>query len=143
MQALLAPVLAVLTFIGSMGHGPLAAILAGHGVVFGAIMAFLYADFVVPPAVKINVNYYGWRFAGYLVAVFAAAAVVTGVVVHVLFAVLGLIPQGAKDVEQLATFAIDYTFWLNLLAVAVAVVLVILSRRRERKPEPAGGTTGR
>jgi uncharacterized membrane protein YraQ (UPF0718 family) len=63
-QALLAPVLAVLTFIGSMGNGPLAAILASHCVVFGAITAFLYADFVVPPAVKINANYYGWKFAG-------------------------------------------------------------------------------
>ncbi len=67
-QAMLAPVLAVLTFIGSMGNGPLAAILASHGVVLGAIMAFLYADFVVSPAVKINANYYGWKFAGYLAA---------------------------------------------------------------------------
>lgn len=54
LQALFASVLAVLTFIGSMGNGPLAAILASHGVVFGAIMAFLYADCVVPPAVKIH-----------------------------------------------------------------------------------------
>jgi uncharacterized membrane protein YraQ (UPF0718 family) len=132
-QALLAPVLAVLTFIGSMGNGSLAAILASHGVVFGAIMAFLYADFGVPPAVKINVNYYGWRFTGYLAAIFAAA-VVTGIAVHVLFAAVGLLPEGGKDVAELATFAIDDTFWLNLLAVAVAAVLVVLARR---EPEQA------
>lgn len=48
LHVLLAPVLAVLTVIGSMGNGPLAAILAEHGIVFGAIMAFLYSDFVVP-----------------------------------------------------------------------------------------------
>lgn len=94
LQTLLAPVLAVLTFIGSMGNGPLAAVLAGHGVVFGALMAFLYSDFVVPPALKINANYYGWRFAGYLGLVFAAAAVVTGVIVHVLFALVGILPKG-------------------------------------------------
>jgi uncharacterized membrane protein YraQ (UPF0718 family) len=128
-QALLAPVLAVLTFIGSMGNGPLAAILASHGVVFGAIMAFLYADFVVPPAVKINANYYGWKFAGYLAAIFSVAAVVAGIVVHVLFAVLGVLPQGGRDVEELAAFAIDYTFWLNLIALAVAAGLVVLARR--------------
>lgn len=91
LQTLLAPVLAVLTFIGSMGNGPLAAVLAGHGVVFGALMVFLYSDFVVPPALKINANYYGWRFAGYLGLVFAAAAVVTGVIVHVLFALVGIL----------------------------------------------------
>ena len=136
-QALLAPVLAVLTFIGSMGNGPLAAILASHGVVFGAIMAFLYADFVVPPAVKINANYYGWKFAGYLAAIFSVAAVVTGIVVHALFAAVGLLPQGGKDVEELASFAVDYTFWLNLVALAIAAVLVVLARRREPKQEAA------
>jgi hypothetical protein len=139
-QAALAPVLAVLTFIGSMGNGPMAAILASHGVVFGAIMAFLYADFVVPPAVKINANYYGWKFAGYLAAVFAAAAVIAGIAVHLLFAVVGLLPRGGRNVAEMATFAIDYTFWLNLLALAVAGALVVLFRR---KPAPAKETAER
>lgn len=138
-QAALAPVLAVLTFIGSMGNGPLAAILASHGVVFGAIMAFLYADFVVPPALKINTTYYGWRFAGYLAGVFAVAAVAAGVAVHLLFAGAGLLPQDAKDIEELAAFRIDYTFWLNLLALAVAAALVVLARRNPR-PTRRGGS---
>ncbi|MDQ3710254.1 MAG: permease [Actinomycetota bacterium] len=147
-QAALAPVLAVLTFIGSMGNGPLAAILASHGVVFGAIMTFLYADFVVPPALKINADYYGWRFAGYLAAVFAVSAVIAGVVVHLLFAVAGLLPRGGgESVAEMATFAIDYTFWLNLLAIAVAVALVVLSRRKptpeqeNETPQTAGAAT--
>jgi uncharacterized membrane protein YraQ (UPF0718 family) len=128
-QALLAPVLAFLTVIGSMGNGPLAAVLANNGILFGAIMTFLYADFLVPPALKINANYYRWRFALYLGAVFAVAAVVTGIVVHGLFALVGLLPEGAKDLGELATFAIDYTFWLNLLALTVAAVMLVLSRR--------------
>ena len=128
LQALLAPVLAVLTFIGSMGNGPLAAILAGHGVVFGAIMAFLYADFVVPPAIKINANYYGWRFAAYLAVIFSVAAIVAGIVIHAVFAIVGIVPSGGRDVAELATFAIDYTFWLNALSIAVAAVLFKLAR---------------
>ncbi len=129
LQALLAPLLAFVTVIGSMGNGPLAAVLANNGILFGAIMTFLYADFLVPPALKINANYYGWRFAVYLGGVFAAAAVVTGIVVHALFALLGLLPEGAKDLGELATFAIDYTFWLNLLAITVAVAMAVLARR--------------
>jgi hypothetical protein len=128
-QALLAPLLAFVTVIGPMGNGPLAAVLANNGILFGAIMTFLYADFLVPPALKINANYYGWRFAVYLGGVFAAAAVVTGIVVHALFALLGLLPEGAKDLGELATFAIDYTFWLNLLALTVAVAMAVLARR--------------
>ena len=142
LQALLAPVLAIVTVIGSMGNGPLAAVLANNGILFGAIMAFLYADFVVPPALKINANYYGWRFAGYLGAVFSVAAVVTGIAVHGLFALLGLLPQGAKDLTELATFAVDYTFWLNLVAITVAVALFWLARRDRQAQSDDDGYAG-
>lgn len=138
LQAMLAPVLAFLTVIGSMGNGPLAAILAEHGIAFGAIMAFLYSDFVVPPALKINARYYGWRFAGYLALIFSIAAVVTGVIVHFLFSLLRLLPEGGESVEEMATFAIDYTFWLNLVSVAVVIAMAVLARRaRSRQSEPA------
>ncbi len=144
-QALLAPLLAFITVIGSMGNGPLAAVLANNGILFGAIMTFLYADFLVPPALKINANYYRWRFAVYLGVVFAVAAVITGIVVHGLFAAVGLLPGGAKDLGELATFAIDYTFWLNLLALAVATAMFALSRKNKSdearsadQPEVAG-----
>lgn len=135
LQALLAPVLAVLTVIGSMGNGPLAAILAENGIMFGAIMAFLYSDFVVPPALRINARYYGWRFALYLGAIFSVAAVVTGIVVHLAFGVVGILPDGARSLEELATFAIDYTFWLNLLSAVVAVAMFVLARRARRRTE--------
>lgn len=140
-QAMMAPVLAVATFIGSMGNGPLAAILADHGVVFGAIMAFLYADFVVPPAVRINVRYYGWRFALYLAGVFAVSAVVAGVAVHGLFALAGQLPTGAKDLSQLSAFRLDYTFWLNLVAAAVAVALLVVRQRAGAAEDPVGASS--
>jgi hypothetical protein len=133
LQVLLAPVLAVLTVIGSMGNWPLAAILAEHGIMFVAIMAFLDSDFVVPPAMKINARYYGWKFAVYPGLLFAVAAVVTGIVIHGLLALLGLIPEGARSVEEIATFAIDYTFWLNLVSVIVVAVMFVLARRAKTR----------
>lgn len=143
LQALLAPLLAFLTVIGSMGNGPLAAVLAEHGIVFGAIMAFLYSDFVVPPALKTNARYYGWRFAGYLAFLFAVSAVVAGAVMHVVFAVVGLLPEGGKSVAEMATFAIDYTFWLNLAFLAAAAALLRLHLRgsgAERSTQPGDMT---
>ncbi len=130
LHALLAPLLAFLTFIGSMGNGPLAAILFQNGVVFGGIMAFLYSDFLVPPSLKINANYYGWRFALYLGFVFAIAATATGIAIHALFALVGLLPQSAKNLKELAAFAIDYSFFLNLFALAVSAMLIWLARGR-------------
>lgn len=134
-QALFAPVLALLSVIGSMGNGPLGAILAEHGILFGAIMALLYSDFVVPSTLKINVGYYGWRFAGYLGLLFSMAAVLIGVIVHGLFALVGLLPQGAPSGQEMATFPIDYTFWLNLVPVGMVVVMFVLSRRARAKSD--------
>ncbi len=135
-HALLAPVLAIFTVIGSMGNGPLAAILWQNEVAFAAIMAFLYADFVVPPALKINATYYGWRFAAYLGLVFAAAAVVAGVVVHALFSLVGLIPSERKELREIATFELDYTLVLNVVALVVAGVLLWLRRRDQEQLRP-------
>ena len=128
LQASLAPILAIITVIGSMGNGPLAAILANNGVTFGAIMAFLYADFNVPPAIKINANYYGWPFALYIAAITGLSAILTGISVHVLFGVLNILPTEVKSITELTTFQIDYTFWLNILAVVIAITLFSLAR---------------
>ena len=109
-----------------------------NGVAFAGIMAFLYADFVVPPALKININYYGWRFSAYLGLVFAAAAAVAGIVVNALFSLDGLIPAERKEVSEIAAFELDYTLVLNLLALAVAALLLWLRRRGEQQvPAPA------
>ena len=136
-HALVAPVAAVLTFIGSMGNGPLAALLWENGVAFAGIMTFLAADFVVPPSVKINANYYGWRFTLYLAAISATAAVISGVALHALFALVGLTPHRDVNLAQRAGFELNHTFFLNLLALAVTAVLLGLRRswtRREQGP---------
>lgn len=79
------------------------------------------------------------------------AAVVAGVAVHALFAVSGLLPSGDRgSVTEMVTFAIDYTFWPNLVAVAVAIALVVLARQEpgrrdeaEAETEQAAGTARR
>lgn len=131
LQAFMAPLLSIITIIGSMGNGPLAAILANNGVLFGAIMAFLYSDFIVPPALKINANYYGVKFAAYIGVITAISAIVTGIAIHLLFKLFGLVPTSAKNLSELATFRIDYTFWLNIAAFIIGITLFILSRQEK------------
>lgn len=135
-HALLGPVLALATIIGSMGNGPLAAVLWENGVLFAGIIAFLYADFVVIPSLRINAAYYGWRFALYLAAVFTGSAVGAGIIMHALFWVLGLIPEPkAGNVQKLARFEIDYIFFLNLAAIAISGVLIWIGRRSSKAAE--------
>lgn len=130
-QSLLAPVAALITVIGSMGNGPLAALLANNGVMFGAIMTFLYSDFIVPPALKINARYYGWKFSLYLGSVFVLSAVVAGITIHLLFQVLGILPEVAKSIEELSRFKIDYTFFLNLFSLIIALFLFYLKKQNK------------
>jgi uncharacterized membrane protein YraQ (UPF0718 family) len=133
-HALLGPVLAIFTIIGSMGNGPLAAVLWENGVLFSGILAFLYADFVVIPSARINASYYGWRFALYLAMIFAISAAGSGMVMHALFALLNLIPEAqAGRVQELAQFKINYVFFLNLAAIAITVLLAVLNSRAKRK----------
>jgi hypothetical protein len=56
-NALVAPFVAALTFIGSMGNIPLATALNSNGVLFAGIMGFIYSDLMVPPLVTINAKY--------------------------------------------------------------------------------------
>lgn len=141
LHAVIAPVAAVLTFIGSMGNGPLAALLWENGVAFAGIMAFLAADFVVPPSLKINANYYGWRFALYLAAIFTTAAVISGIVLHAVFALVGLTPDRDVQLAEQANFELNHTFFLNVVAVAVAAVLLALrhwsANRMQAAEEPS------
>ena len=130
-HALLGPVLALATVIGSMGNGPLAAILWENGVLFAGIVAFLFSDFVVIPSLRINTTYYGWRFAAYLGIVFTVSAVGAGIAIHALFRLLALIPEPKSGrVMELAQFKIDYVFFLNMAAFAVTAALVWLGRRK-------------
>ncbi len=143
-NALLAPFVAAATFIGSMGNIPLATVLNSSGVLFAGIMGFIYSDLMVPPLVAVNARYYGWRVALYIAAVMYASIVCTAMILHYAFALLGITPESARAVKEVAQFKLDYTFWMNLVAVGLAGWLSWLNRswhrhNKEEAMEMAGG----
>ena len=126
-NALIGPVAAFFTFIGSMGNIPLAAILFNNGVSFAGVMAFIFSDLVVFPVIRVNAKYYGWKLALYIVGVFLAALVATAILMHYGFSLFGLLPQsGSATMKDTQQFAFDYTFWLNLAFLAITGVLAWL-----------------
>src|SRR5207302_1125878 len=60
---LVGPLVAVLSFVCSVGNIPLAAVLWNGGISFGGVIAFIYADLIVLPIIDIYRKYYGWRVA--------------------------------------------------------------------------------
>jgi len=132
---LLAPFVAAATFIGSMGNIPLATVLNSSGVLFAGIMGFIYSDLMVPPLVEINARYYGWRVALYIAGVMYASIVLTALIMHYSFAFLNWTPESARKVKDIAQFKLDYTFWMNLVAIALVAWLARLNHSWKRHHE--------
>jgi uncharacterized membrane protein YraQ (UPF0718 family) len=129
-NALVGPLVAVLSFVCSIGNVPMAAVLWGSGVSFGGVLAFLYADLIVLPLLDVYRRYYGWRMAAYIAGVFYATMVLSALLMELAFSALGWIPLARPDVRaQMVRFSLDYTFWLNIAFGALAVWLFTLSRR--------------
>jgi uncharacterized protein len=121
---IIAPFVAIISFVCSIGNVPLAAVLWNGGISFGGVLAFIFADLIVLPILDIYRKYYGWRMAGFLLASFYVAMVVAGLIVEFVFGGLGLVPEerDAKVVE--ASVTLNYTTVLNVIFLGLATVLV-------------------
>jgi uncharacterized protein len=133
-NAAVGPIIAILSFVCSVGNIPLASLLWTNGISFGGVISFIYADLLVIPLILIYRKYFGGRATVYIVLIFYASMVAAGVIVDLLFAGLHLIPQGPRVASQLehATFSWNYTTWLDFVAIAVAIWFWILKNRNPR-----------
>ncbi|HUA42633.1 MAG TPA: permease [Streptosporangiaceae bacterium] len=121
---LIGPVVAMLSFVCSVGNVPMAAILWRAGISFGGVTAFIFADLLILPIVNIYRKYYGARMALLIVAVFYAAMVLAGYAVELIFGGLGLVPHRATAPVAVTGVTWNYTTWLNVACLLLAGILV-------------------
>jgi uncharacterized membrane protein YraQ (UPF0718 family) len=121
---LIGPLVAVVSFVCSVGNVPLAAVLWNGGISFGGVLAFIFADLIILPILDIYRKYYGWRTAAFLLVTFYATMALSGLLVELLFEAIGIVPttRDAKVVEASVTW--NYTTILNIVFLAVAAVLL-------------------
>ncbi|HET9720255.1 MAG TPA: permease, partial [Solirubrobacteraceae bacterium] len=89
--AFIGPIIAVLSFVCSVGNVPLAAVLWSGGLSFAGVLAFLFADLIVLPIIAAYRKYYGTAFALRITVLMFVTMVVAALIVDGLFSVLGLI----------------------------------------------------
>ncbi len=118
--------IAMASFVCSVGNLPLASLLWSGGISFGGVISFIYADLVIIPILLLYRKYYGAKAAAYITAVLVASMVSAGVFVDFLFGAIGLIPTGTRPPSpiQMAHFQWNYTTWLDLVAVVFIALLL-------------------
>ena len=121
------PIAAFLTFIGSMGNIPLAALLFGKGVSFAGVMAFIFSDLVVFPILRINAKYYGWKMSLFILFLLFMALIGASLILHYSFDFLSLLPDPSQvKIQNSEYFKLDYTFYLNIAFLALSGFLIYL-----------------
>jgi uncharacterized membrane protein YraQ (UPF0718 family)/YHS domain-containing protein len=129
--AFIGPVIAVLSFVCSVGNIPLAAVLWSGGLSFAGVMAFIFADLIVLPILFAYRKYYGTRFAVRITALMFVTMVLAALIIDVVFSAAGLIPDARPTTDDVfGAIALDYKLVLNVIATLVFVALIGLTVHR-------------
>ena len=139
-NVLVGPLVAVLSFVCSVGNVPLAAVLWAGGISFAGVISFIYADLIIVPLVLVYRRYYGGRLTAQLVAIMLAAMVASALAVDGIFSAAGLIPKHRPSIDSIAARGIswNYTTALDIVFTLVAAGLIGLTMRPAREEAAAG-----
>jgi uncharacterized membrane protein YraQ (UPF0718 family) len=121
---LVGPLVAIISFVCSVGNVPLAAVLWRGGISFGGVVSFIFADLIVLPILDIYRKYYGGRVMLYILVTFYVTMAAAGYLVEGAFGALGIIPtnRAVSAIEQGPTW--NYTSVLNIVFLLIAAALV-------------------
>jgi uncharacterized protein len=130
------PLIAILSFVCSIGNVPLAAVLWSGGISFGGVMAFIFADLIVLPIIVIYRKYYGWTFALRITALMFVTIVLAALIVDGLFSLVGLIPETRPTRSEIfGSIELDYKLVLDVLGLVVFTVLLGMTVRHREEAE--------
>jgi hypothetical protein len=125
------PIIAILSFVCSVGNAPLAAVLWSGGISFAGVIAFIFADLIVLPIIVAYGKYYGWAYGLRITALMFVTIVISALLVDGLFSLLGLIPDTRPSREDIfGSIELDYKLILNLFGLVIFAALFYLTVRR-------------
>jgi uncharacterized membrane protein YraQ (UPF0718 family) len=121
---LIGPLVAVVSFVCSIGNVPLAGVLWNGGISFGGVISFIFADLIILPILIIYRKYYGTKMALFIGATFYVTMVLAGYAIELLFSLLHLIPAERAAKVTDASISWNYTSFLNIAFLLLAGALV-------------------
>jgi uncharacterized membrane protein YraQ (UPF0718 family)/YHS domain-containing protein len=130
-NVIVGPIIAILSFVCSVGNVPLAAVLWSGGISFAGVMAFIFADLIVLPIILAYRKYYGWAFTLRITALMFVTMVIAALIVDGLFGAAGLIPTVRPSRSDIfGSVQVDYKLFLNLLGLIIFAALMWITMRR-------------
>jgi uncharacterized membrane protein YraQ (UPF0718 family)/YHS domain-containing protein len=144
-NVIVGPLVAVLSFVCSVGNVPLAAVLWAGGISFAGVIAFIFADLIVFPILLIYRKYYGLKVAALIAGIMLGTIMLAALAVDAIFDLGGLIPKTRPDVNSITSRGVEwnYTTFLNILFLAIAAALIGLTLRRGARDPVCGMTVDR
>ncbi len=137
--AIIGPVIAILSFVCSVGNIPLAAVLWSGGLSFAGVLAFIFADLIVLPIIVAYRKYYGNAYAMRIVALMFVTMVISALIIDLLFGAVGLIPAARPSTEDVfGMIKLDYKAALNAVASVAFIALFVITARRGAKDPVCG-----
>ena len=138
-NSLVGPLIALVSFVCSIGNVPLAAALWRGGISFGGVVAFLFADLITLPLLLIYRRYYGTRLMLRMLCVFWLVMAIAGLATGAIFGAAGLIPTERPAGVAAVGVAWNATTWLNLVFLLLLAVIYWTYRHRDGLLGGAGG----
>jgi YHS domain-containing protein len=141
-NVVVAPLLAVVSFVCSVGNIPLAAALWFHGVAFGGVISFIFADLITLPLLLIYRRFYGRSPATRLFFLLWLVMSSGGLLIDLLFSAVHLLAHNRHTEAMSGQFSLGITLYLNIAAALLLLFLWLASRRGENTArDPICGMT--
>jgi len=121
---LIGPLVAIFSFVCSVGNVPLAAVLWNGGISFGGVISFIFADLIIIPILNIYRKYYGKKVMLYILGAFYITMAIAGYIIESLFDLLKIVPLDRNLEVFKVGFQFNYTAILNILFLILAIVLI-------------------
>ncbi len=129
-NAAIGPLIAMLSWVCSIGNVPMAAALWHGGISFGGVIAFIFGDLIAMPLVLVYRRLYGTRVALRLVVLLYVVMAVAGLLTELAFRGLGIIPAHHLLVGRTSSLGWQATTALDLVLVPLAALAWWRARAR-------------
>lgn len=120
---LIGPIVAMLSFVCSVGNVPLAAVLWNGGISFGGVISFIFADLIIIPILHIYWKYYGFKMMMAILMIYYTAMVLASLIIEFLFQFFDLIPT--QRIWQFTEMSLQFNY-TTILNIGFGVVAIIL-----------------